>query len=215
MWHTLRRNFAVYAIWGFLAVELVAALVTQSFPTAFIAAVTLGLSVLPALAASRLHIRLPVSFLAAAVLFIFATIYLGEQEGYYDLYWWWDILLHFGSAMGFGLIGFLFAFMLFEGDRYAAPPFAITLIAFCFGVTIGTLWEVFEFAMDQIFGLNMQKSGLLDTMSDLIVDCIGAALGAFMGFLYLKGRQLGGPVAAIDEFVRLNRRLFRKAGRKR
>ena len=207
----MKRNYAVYAIWAFLAVELVLALVTRNWMTAFIATATLCLSLLPAFFAQRFAIRLPVSFFAAAVIFIFATIYLGEQADYYERYWWWDILLHGGAAMGFGLIGFLFAFMLFEGDRYAAPPIAITLIAFCLAVTIGTVWEIFEFGMDQLFGLNMQKSGLVDTMTDLIVDCLGAALGASMGFLYLKGRQLGGPVAAIDEFVRLNRRLFRKS----
>lgn len=215
MWRMLKRNYAVYAIWAFLVVELAVALFTGNWMTAFIATATLALSLLPALFAHRFDIRLPMSFFAAAVLFIFGTIYLGEQGDYYERYWWWDIMLHGGSAIGFGLIGFLFAFMLFEGDRYAAPPIAITFIAFCVAVTIGTVWEIFEFAMDQIFGMNMQKSGLVDTMTDLIVDCIGAGLGAFMGFLYLKGRQFGGPIAAIDEFVQLNRRLFRKARRNR
>jgi len=47
--------------------------------------------------------------------------------------------------------------------------------------SIGALWEVFEFGMDQIFGMNMQKSGLVDTMGDLIVDAIGAGLAAMSG----------------------------------
>jgi hypothetical protein len=73
---------------------------------------------------------------------------------------------------------------------------------------IGVVWEIFEFAMDQTFGLNMQKSGLMDTMEDLIVDCIGAAVGCSVGFVYLKGFK-GGPLSAtVREFVRKNGRLF-------
>ena len=39
--------------------------------------------------------------------------------------------------------------------------------------------------MDKTFGLNMQKSGLMDTMSDLIIDSIGAGIAALAGYLYL------------------------------
>jgi hypothetical protein len=61
--------------------------------------------------------------------------------------------------------------------------------------------------MDQIFGLSMQKSGLVDTMTDLIVDCVGAFIGAASGFFWLKGTQLG-PMGMIEQFVQLNRRGF-------
>ena len=211
LWRKLRANLPIYAVRLFLAAEIVIALLTRSYPTAFIALATLGLTMLPSVFASRLDIKLPISFLTAAVIFIFATLYLGEVGDFYERYWWWDDVLHFGSAMGFGILGFLMVFMLFEGDRYAAPPLAISLIGFCVAVTIGALWEIFEFGMDQIFGLNMQKSGLIDTMSDLILDSIGAALGAGMGFVYLLGRPYHGPIRLIDRFVRMNRRYFRKA----
>ena len=89
-------------------------------------------------------------------------------------------------------------------------------MSFSFAITIGALWEIFEFAMDQVFGLNMQKTGLVDTMWDLIVDTLGAGLGATAGFFYLKGRELGGLTAALREFVAANRRLFRRRpGRRR
>ncbi len=67
--------------------------------------------------------------------------------------------------------------------------------------------------MDQLFGLNMQKSGLIDTMWDLIVDTGGASLGAFAGFLFLKGRQLGGLTGVLQEFTQKNRKWFRKLRR--
>ena len=111
-------------------------------------------------------------------------------------------------------MGFLLIFMLFEGDRYAAPPWALAALAFCVGLSIGALWEVFEFSMDQLFGMNMQKSGLVDTMTDLIIDIAGAAIGAFSGFLFLKGRQFGGLDKVMGQFVQANKRFYGKLRKK-
>ncbi|WP_413874750.1 hypothetical protein [Albidovulum sp.] len=217
MWiERLRRQpFVVQAIWAVLAVALIVALIEGRWSLAFVSAATFALSLVPVLAQRRLGIRLPVRFFAWIVIFTFATIFLGEAFDFYNRFWWWDVVLHGGSAMAFGLIGFLFVFMLFQGDRYAAPAWAVAFMSFSFAITIGALWEIFEFAMDQIFGLNMQKTGLVDTMWDLIVDTLGAAVGATAGFFYLRGRELGGLTAALREFVAANRRLFRKRLRRR
>ena len=144
------------------------------------------------------------------VIFVAATLFLGEVFGFYERFWWWDTAMHATSAIGFGLIGFVLVFMMFQGDRYAAPPLALAFFAFCFAIMIGSLWEIFEFAMDQFFGFNMQKSGLPDTMSDLIVNMVGAAIGAGTGYAYLRGQRRGGLMWLIDEFVRRNPRLFRR-----
>lgn len=136
---------------------------------------------------------------------------MGEAFDFYERVWWWDIALHASSALGFGMIGFLFVFMLFEGDRFAAPPSALALITFCFAMTVGATWEVFEFGMDHIFGLNMQKSGLNDTMGDIIVDAGGAGLAAITGYFYLRGSSRGFLAVAISQFVERNKRLYQKS----
>ncbi|MCK4712292.1 MAG: hypothetical protein KAT26_05365 [Marinosulfonomonas sp.] len=207
------QSIVVYLIWAILALETVVSLINARYSLAFIALATLLLSFAPAIFADRLKIQLPVHFFAGVVLFVFGTVYLGEAFDFYEKYWWWDVLLHGGAAMGFGLIGFIFVFILFEGDRYAAPHWALALMAFCFAITIGAVWEVFEFAMDQMFGLTMQKSGLLDTMWDMIVNIVGAAIGAAAGYGYLKGRGHWGLARLIGEFVAKNRRLFRRKRR--
>lgn len=192
-----------------LAVEALVAALRGVWPAVFVTLAALALTILPGQVASRVGLRLPPSFLAAIALFILATLYLGEVQDFYDRFWWWDLALHFGSAMGFGILGFLLVFMLFQGDRYAAPPWALGALSFCLAMTVGVLWEVFEYAMDTLFGFNMMKSGLPDTMGDLIVDAVGAALATLAGVIYLLDRagRLGAP---FDVFIETNRARFRK-----
>ena len=191
-----------------------AALWLGRWPIAFVALATFGLSLIPIIVAERLSITLPLPFLVATSLFTFASIFLGEAFGFYERVWWWDLALHGSSAIGFGLIGFLFVFMLFDGDRFAAPPAALGLIAFCVAVTVGTMWEIFEFAMDYLFGLNMQKSGVNDVMTDIIIDALGAAFAGLSGYLYLIGSRAGLMRPLIEEFIRLNREFYRKSLRR-
>ncbi|MBW6506763.1 MAG: hypothetical protein K0B00_08455 [Rhodobacteraceae bacterium] len=205
-----RQPLPVLLIWAVLAVEFVLALWERQWPSAGVAAATFVMTLAPLVLVSRLGVRLPWSFVVSITAFIFATIYLGEAGGFYQRFWWWDGAMHLGSALGFGILGFLLVFMLFQGDRYAAPAWAMAFIAFSFAVMIGAVWEIFEFAVDNIFGLNMQESGLNDTMGDLIVDVIGASVGAGAGWLYLHGHSIGGSAALMQQFIDRNRRLFRK-----
>jgi hypothetical protein len=182
--------------------------VQGAWTLAFVSLATLVLGIVPVVLAQYMHVVVPRVFLAAVVFFVFATLFLGEVFDFYERFWWWVVALHGGSAVGFGLIGFAFVFMMFQGNRFAAPHGALAFFAFCFAITVGATWEIFEFAMDQIFGLNMQKSGLIDTMYDLIIDACGAAFGAASGYAYLKGRERWVLPAIIAEFVARNPRLF-------
>ena len=206
-----RQSPIVLVIWGLLAASGFLALFFSRWPLSFVSFATLALSMAPAALASRFSITLPLPFVLAITAFIFGSIFMGETFDFYEPLWWWDIALHGFSAIGFGLTGFLFIFMLFEGDRFAAPPFALAFLAFCLAMTVGGLWEIFEFGMDQIFGLNMQKSGLNDTMGDMIVDAFGGAIGAMSGYLYLKGAQSGLFAGAIKQFVEANRAFYRRS----
>jgi len=202
------QTWITKAIWAALLVIAADALLTGQFPTAFIALATLALSLVPVLFARWAAVHVPASFMLAVVAFVGGTLFLGEVWDFYERFWWWDIAMHGASALAFGLIGFVLVFMMFQGDRFAAPHGAVAFFGFCFAVAIGSAWEVFEFAMDQIFGLNMQKSGLKDTMGDLITDIAGAVVGALAGYAYLKGRQAAGLQRLIAEFIERNPQLF-------
>jgi len=204
-----KSTILLAAIRTVLGLEAAVAAVTGVGPVVFVTLAALLLTFLPGNLANRVGLRLPQSFLAAIALFVLASLYLGEVYSFYQRLWWWDLALHMGSAVGFGILGFLLVFMLFEGDRYAAPPWAIGALSFCMAITAGTLWEIFEFAMDSLFGFNMMKSGLPDTMADLIVNATGAALAALAGVLYLSGKTRG-LRAPYDDFIASNRKRFRK-----
>lgn len=200
----------ILAIWALLLIAGLVALGLARWSLAFVSLATLTLSFLPPLLAARWSLTLPLPILIFTTLFFFASIFLGEAFDFYERLWWWDLALHGYSALGFGLTGFLFVFMLFEGDRFAAPPSAIALITFCVAMTVGAIWEIFEFMMDESFGLNMQKSGLDDTMGDLIVNALGGFIASLTGYVYLVRNSAGVLGRGLSQFIRLNRRLYQK-----
>ncbi|MCF7910067.1 hypothetical protein K9L16_00140 [Candidatus Pacearchaeota archaeon] len=173
-----------------LLLAFIGALCNQRWAILFAISLTFILTFLPNLFEQKYKIYLPVEFEIVIILFIYASLFLGEMQGYYSKFWWWDIFLHTGSAIAFGFIGFTILYILNKGNRLNTKPIWIAIFSFCFAMAIGGVWEIFEFVMDQIFSLNMQKSGLVDTMWDLIVDCIGAIIASIIGFFYLKKRDV-------------------------
>jgi len=176
----------------------------QSWITLLVSLVTLVLSFSPTWFEKIYKIDLPLDFELAIIVFIYATLFLGEVSSFYERFWWWDILLHAISAEAFGCIGFIIMYILFKSNKLKANPIWLSVFAFCFAMTIGALWEIFEFGMDQIFGMNMQKSGLIDTMWDLIVDAIGALSAAIAGYAYMKGSQRSYLSRLINLFIKQN-----------
>jgi len=136
----------------------------------------------------RFRVFIPPEFEVLAIVFVFASLFLGEIRDYYTRFWWWDAVLHTASGFLLGILGFLLVHVLNEKEEIELHmrPAYVAFCAFMFAVGMGALWEIFEFAMDQFFGLIMQQSGLVDTMWDLIVDTVGAGIIAVMGFGYLK-----------------------------
>lgn len=200
----------VLAIWAALLIAGLVALGFARWSLAFVSFATLILSLLPPLLAARWSLTLPLPFLVATTLFFFASIFLGEAFDFYERLWWWDLGLHGFSAVGFGLTGFLLVFMLFEGDRFAAPPSALATITFCVAMTMGAMWEIFEYTMDSFFDLNMQKSGLEDTMGDLLVNALGSLFASLTGYIYLIRNSAGWLGRRLSQFIKVNEKFYQK-----
>ncbi|MDA3855864.1 MAG: hypothetical protein PF569_06380 [Candidatus Woesearchaeota archaeon] len=180
--------FVSYIIrFSFIATIIVAGFEMQ-WITVFLSSLALILTFIPSLIGKNYQIGLPIEFELFLLVFIFASIMLGEIHSYYTRFWWWDVVLHISSGLILGMIGFLIIFILnYEKKIHLnLNPIFIALFSFSFALSIGVIWEIFEFSMDQIFGFNMQKSGIVDTMWDLIVDSIGALIVVTGGYFYTK-----------------------------
>jgi hypothetical protein len=195
-----------------LLLGVVLAALQMRWLTTAVTAAILVVTMLPSVLGRRFDVRIPAEFELLAVVFVYASLFLGEVHGYYSRFWWWDVVLHTGSGFLLGIFGFLLVYVLNErpeADLDMRPRF-IALFAFMFAIGMGALWEIFEFTMDQAFGMNMQKSGLQDTMWDLIVDTIGAAVISILGWGYLRTAGSDSFLERwINHFVVANPRLFR------
>ncbi len=192
------------------------AIATQSWLSAFLAFGAFCVTLLPAFIRRNYKVYLPLEFDFILILFIFASLFLGEMRSYYERFWWWDLALHTSAGMIMGIIGFALVFILNRHERIAVAlaPFFVALFSFCFAEAIGVLWEIFEFSADSLLGTNMQKSGLQDTMGDLIVNTIGAGIVSTVGYFYAQGRESLMFDRMLRRFLEKNklgrRRMFRK-----
>lgn len=191
---------------------LVLSVYERSWLNAFLIAGILVLTLLPTALGRRFDVHIPPEFELLAILFIFASLFLGEMRGYYGRFVWWDIALHTGSGFLLGVLGFLLVYVLNQQEdiELHMKPGFVALFSFVFAVAIGAIWEIFEFAVDGLFGLNMQKSGLIDTMWDLIVDTVGALIVALLGYLYMRRGVESFLERWIENFIERNPRLFGK-----
>ena len=155
----------------------------------FTGLVALTITFGPAFIERQFNVHIPIEFNLATCVFLWLSYGLGGVSQFYQKIWWWDLMLHSFSALVMSLIGFLLIYMFHMTNRVDTKPIFVAITSFGFAVTLGTLWEVFEFLMDWAFSFNMQKSGLFDTMTNLLVDVAGAILAAFMGYKYVKGED--------------------------
>lgn len=158
----------------------------------------LGLVVmlLPSVINHRWSVPIPRNIYIMYYVFLYCAIFLGEVFDFYYVIPHWDIILHAFSGAMLSALGFIMVDLLNSNQRVSVElsPFFESVFAFCFALSLGAIWEIYEFAGDMILGLNMQKAylangtalvgkaALMDTMEDMIVDAFAAAVVAFAGY---------------------------------
>jgi len=200
-----------------MAVEWIGLLLTKNWLALFLVSLIIAILLSPVIFRQKMEMEIPAELHVTAVIFTFAAFYLGEIMRFYDLLWWWDIALHATAGLLMGVLGFLLVYVLNESKRVELnmTPGFIAFFAFTFAVSIGAIWEIFEFAVDQTMGTNMQKpmlgdsSGLTDTMWDMIVNTIGAAIISITGWWYLKKNRSFFVKNWIRKFIRKNPGMFK------
>ena len=181
----------------------------------------LFLTLLPSLLAKQFHVTIPAEFQIAIILFVFASLFLGEIHDYYQKIWWWDIALHTCSGFLLGIVGFLLVYLLNETDQISQQPETgasmkpgfIAIFAFMFAMGVGALWEIFEFVADIVLDHTMDRATFANdgSLQDAIVDAVGALIISIMGYRYLKRPTRSSFLLdLIRKFMRHNPRLFKR-----
>ena len=239
---------AVYWILRLIVIGvMVMTIIHKNYESTFVCVLVLILFMLPRFVERNFRIELPSTLEIIILVFIFAAEILGELKSYFITYPHWDSMLHtttgfISAAFGFAMVDLL---NRNKPQHFKLSPVFLALVAFCFSMTVGVLWEFFEFTADQVMHTDMQKDyvvhevnsvslnpdglnvpvhvqiesvsvngedwteqlggyldiGLIDTMKDLQVNCIGAIAFSIIGFFYVKHRGKGKLAAALIPVV--------------
>lgn len=218
-----------------LALLIISGILNGKWENVMTCALTLGLLTLPLFVDRKLSVALPSVLEIIVVLFVFAANVMGELGAFYEKIPIWDSVLHAVNGFICAGVGFGLTDILNRSKRVkmSLSPMFVCLFSFCFSMTVGVVWEFFEFGADMFFGKDMQKDtvvtaihsglisgkpnvimhirditstvvngenlcidgyldiGLIDTMKDLLVNFVGAAVFDTIGWFYLKGRSAG------------------------
>lgn len=172
----IQNKKVILTIYLVLRILVVATMVAQFFngnyENVMLCVLTLVLFMLPSFCERRLHIDLPDTLEVIVLLFIFSAEILGEIQEFYILIPGWDTVLHTLNGFLCAAIGFSIVNILNE-DKHTSmhlSPFYMAVTAFCFSMTIGVLWEFFEWGMDNLVGLDMQKDTVLTGFNTVMLD---------------------------------------------
>ncbi len=240
-----KSSFLVfYTLRALVLVILVRQIMLRNYEGAFLCILTILLLYVPSWLQVKLRIELPPPLEISIFCFIFAAEILGEIHAFYTKVPNWDTMLHTLNGFLAAAVGFSMVLLLNDDERltFDLSPFFLALMAFCFSMTIGVLWEFYEFAVDRFLCMDMQKDtvvnsiysvtldptrsnhvvaipniqdtavngeslglggyldiGLIDTMKDLFVNFIGAAVFSVTGFFYARSK--GKRKTAAQNFV--------------
>ncbi len=236
-----RKRSVVHLILSIIVVLImIARFFRADYFSVFLCLLTLLLFDIPLFANKFFKVTLPNELEAIILLFVFSAEILGEIGSFYTHITWWDTMLHTINGFLMAAIGFALIDILNNSPKFHInlSPIFVAVVAFCISMTVGVIWEFFEFSMDMITGSDMQKDrfittvasvalnpeglndvitipgvtetklllengktyviqggyldvGIIDTMKDLIVNCIGAIVFSVIGYFYIIGRNKG------------------------
>lgn len=249
--NTIKQNKASFIVYTVLRIIVILILIRciflRQWESVFVCVLALALFLLPPFVEKKFKLELPTALEITAFVFVFCAEILGEIGAYYLKYPFWDTALHTVSGFIFAAFGFCLLDLLNRNKKLNLTPLSLALMAFCFSMTIGVLWEFFEYSGDIIVRTDMQKDtiinnistvvfdplgennavllnniktttltyadgttftfdgyldiGIMDTMKDLFVNFIGAAVFSAFGYICVNTRGKRGTRKVVESFV--------------
>ncbi len=171
-----KSTFIVFSVlYAFTVLSLVRQFFLGNYEGFFLCVLTLVLLLIPSIIQVEFRIEFPTALEIIILCFIFAAEILGEINSFFIKIPLWDTALHTMNGFLAAAIGFSLAALLNENKqfRFSMSPLFVAIVAFCFSMTIGVLWEFFEFAMDTFLHFDMQKDTVIHSMSSVMLDPTG------------------------------------------
>ncbi len=168
-----KSTFIVYiALRAVVIAVAVLQFLNGNYENAALCVLTLLLFLLPAFVESTFNVRLPSTLEIIVLFFIFSAEILGELGDYYVRFTFWDAMLHTLNGFLAAAVGLSLIDILNRSERFDLhlSPFFVALVSFCFSMTIGVLWEFFEFGMDYFFLTDMQKDTVVTSISSVLLN---------------------------------------------
>lgn len=159
----------VYLLLRFLVIlVMVRQIFLHNYWNAFLCILVLIQFLIPYFITKKLKIELPSIFEIIILLFIFSSEVLGEIQNFYGVFKHFDTVLHtlngfLCAAVGFSLIDLCNN----NSEKFNLSPLYLTIVAFCFSMTIGVLWEFLEYSIDKVMLSDMQKDKLVTKISSV------------------------------------------------
>ena len=168
-----KTTLTVYLVLRALIIlALVRAVFRREYQSVFLCALSLGLMVLPSILSKKLKVVLPSTLEVIILLFIYAAEILGEMNAFYVRVPHWDTMLHTINGFLCAAIGFCLVDMMNRNERFSfrLSPLYLAIVSFCFSMTVGVLWEFFEFAGDYFLGMDMQNDIVVGAIHSVNLD---------------------------------------------
>ena len=174
--HIRSKGRVIRSLYIFLSIlvlfTLVRSCVRREYFNVMVCLLTLALFMLPAIVEKNFKLRLPRFFEGVVLVFIFSAEILGEINSYYQRIPHWDTVLHTVNGFMFAAFGFALLDMINRvgNIKFKLSPFYLALVAFCFSMTVGVVWEFYEFGADMIFHTDMQKDTYVADLYTVSLD---------------------------------------------
>ncbi len=161
-----RRTKIEVVLMVLVIVSIVRQFFLGSYQNMFLGILTLILFAVPKIIEKNLNVSIPTGLMSVILIFIFSAEILGEINAFYVKIPIWDTILHTTNGFLMAAIGFALIDICNRSERFSVKmsPFFVAFTAFCFSMTVGVVWEFFEFSMDWFFGLDMQKDWIVSSI---------------------------------------------------
>lgn len=166
-----RKLVAVYVLFRAIAIfMLINQLFMQRWGNAFILVLTLALFAIPLLVERVFKVEFPNLLELIIILFIFSSTILGELSDFYGYFKIWDTALHTLNGFLAAGVGFSLVYLLNKNaEGMNLTPLFLSIVTFCFSMTVGVIWEFMEYSADRWMNLDMQKDRIVQQINSVSI----------------------------------------------